>query len=301
MSGKLTSILNYLSRKPKTNLIDQFKSKKNHLTKHLIEINVKNSLLSLWNNKEIKSTPINSYLKEPINEPKPVKEQKKNKLIEEDPFFSIGTKSKEFPMEKPKERHRKVNNLQECIVKTLFPDYEISLNKEGFIKEFRNFIALKGNEIFPDYKFISKIIKKLEYGEELMQSKTIFKMEWLSMISLLFYINVVYFKDFQNYNSFITYLPLDKNKRTLVINENSKGLTGTIYDGEIRESITDLVEKLNPNFSKSEVEKMKLDEIQKYSRFLGISVFKEGKVGYVNKTKEELTSEIFPMEVLNEI
>jgi hypothetical protein len=61
------------------------------------------------------------------------------------------------------------------------------------------------------------------------------------------------------------------------------------------------LEKINPNYSKNEVEKMKLDEIQKYAKFMGFSIYKEGKVGYVNKTKEELTNEIFPNETVNEI
>jgi hypothetical protein len=294
MSSKLYSILNILSRKPKTQLSNYEFSSRLSKNTHYKQYNSKNSLLLLWNNKDINE-----------NQVKPIKKQI---IIEEDPFKLINNYKSETPknkLEKPKEKSKeksienKSKNIQECLIKTLFPEYEISLNKEGFIKEFRNFLALKGNEIFPEYKYISKIIKKIEFGEELMQSKTIFKLEWFSVISIIFFINIVYFKGFLNYTNFKTYLPIDKNKRTLIINE-VENTFGKEIKGEIKEDISEIIEKINPNYTKNELEKMKLDDIQKYAKYLGIMIFKEGKVGFRNKTKEEIINEIFP-EIINEL
>lgn len=309
MTSKFYSIISSLSRKPKTQLgFYEFNSRiiSNSENSFSNVFNMKNSLYSIWNNKENITKPITN-LKEKSFEIKK-KETIFNSLIIEDPFKlnDFGKKPYEKPYEKSKkgeflEKSKEKNNksLQECIVNTLFAEYEISINRENFIKEFRNFLALKGNEIFPDYKYISKIIKKLEFGEELMQSKTIFKMEWLSVVSLLFYINIVYFKGYQNYSNFNLFLPIDKNKRTLIIEENNN-ISGNSFKGEIKEDIEELLEKINPNYTKDELEKMKLEEIQKYSKYLGNMIYKEGKVGYVNKTKEELINSIFP-EIINEV
>jgi hypothetical protein len=327
MTSKLSGIINFLANKPKTQLSYYGFSEKSNkrsihkiLNIHFSNFKVNNTLYLLWNSfpKE-KSKYISGEMnlvpeesnRQIARNSKSFQEEKRKKISEntliiEDPFkqnyfpknIKIETNNNEKKIEKPKDNSFK--SIQECIVSTLFPNYEISLNREGFIKSFRNFLALKGNEIFPNYKFISKIIKKLEFGEELIQSKTIFKTEWFSVVSLIFYINIIYFKDYQNYANFITYLPIDKHKRTLIIYDiNDNGTKGV--KGEIKEEIDDLLEKINPNYSKNEVEKMKLDEIQKYAKFLGFSIYKEGKVGYVNKTKEELTNEIFPNETVNEI
>jgi len=328
MASKLSTILNILANKPKTQLYNYgfaIKGNKRSILKtvnsHFSDFDNKNSLILLWNNNskslepEKTRYPINNLndskkIIDKSNERPFEKPRKKveNSLIIDDPFkpnYKINSykqktfETKEKQFEKPKENTFK--SIQECLVSTLFPEYDISLNREGFIKEFRNFLALKGNEIFPDYKYISKIIKKLEFGEELMQSKTIFKTEWFSVVSTIFYINIVYFKGFQNYSNFITFLPIDKNKRTLIIYE----INDREIKGEIKEDISEIIEKINPNYSKGEVEKMKLDEIQKYSKYLGISIYKEGKVGFVHKTKEELTNEIFPNEndeeIINEV
>jgi hypothetical protein len=324
MSNKINSILNILARKPKTQLNsirmqmahDSNSKRGIHLTMNSnrerfaqtfpLEMNsysgyfdLKNSLLLLWNNKE--SNYFDKTNEKQIKFVEKKSKHDKNLLIIDDPFINqffspISKEINEKPIEKfkekPKDKSKQtIRSIQECLIMTLFPEFEISINKENFIKEFRKFIALRGNEIFPDYKFISKIIKKLEYGEELMQSKTSFKLEWLSVISLLFYLNVIYFKDYQNYTNFLTYLPIDKNKRTLIIEENSN-LTEINFKGEIIDSIDELLEKINPNYTKEELEKMKLDEIQKYSKFMGKTIYKEGKVGYINKTKEELINDI---------
>jgi hypothetical protein len=321
MATKLSYILNTLANKPKSQLSYYgFSEKANKrsihktINNHFSNFKINNTLYLLWNNsfpeeipksirKENKITNNKSYEKtieksyEKSNEKR---QEKVNSLIIEDPFKTnyIVTPTKKLTNEIKKEKTYRT--IQECLVATLFPEYEISLNREGFIKEFRNFLALKGNEIFPDYKFISKIIKKLEYGEDLMQSKTLFKIEWLSVISLIFYINIVYFKGYQNYSNMITFLPINRNKRTLIINETENSI-GKEIRGEIRGELEEILEKINPNFSKGEVEKMKLEEIQKYSKYLGISIYKEGKVGYINKTKEELINEIFPNEIINEV
>lgn len=335
MATKLTSILNILGNKPKTQLSNYgFSEKLNKrsihkiINNHFNYFNTKNTLFLLWNNntlsknslKEISKQSITDWnsinnlnnfektIKKPLEKvkEKPIKKID-NSLLIDDPFKLnyIVTPHKQKNGE-IKSKERTYKTIQECLVSTLLPEYDISLNREGFIKEFRNFLALKGNEIFPDYKYISKIIKKLEFGEELMQSKTLFKIEWLSVVSLIFYINIVYFKGFQNYSSFTTFLPIDKNKRTLIINEIDNKIDKEIR-GEIKEDIGEILEKINPNYKKNEIEKMKLEEIQKYSKYLGISIYKEGKISYVYKTKEELTNEIYPTnnnienELVNEI
>lgn len=177
----------------------------------------------------------------------------------------------------------------------IFRNYKDKNTINDYLKHFKiKIIDIFNKQDFYRNKFYSfKDFKKSDLDDIFINNKMIS----LSMIKVycdVLNINLVYqhldeaVTKFNFMNNFIS------KRATLVLFENKSKLfiVTSLNKYLIRgEDISNLLH-INKKFSKQELEKYKLDDLQNISKMKNICIKKDGKISKINKLKEELIEEI---------
>ena len=148
-------------------------------------------------------------------------------------------------------------------------------NKQSFYKKF---------------SYSSKDFKKSDLDNTFAMNLHITK-NMLKVYCNVFRINFVY-KTIESGFQFLT--RFDKNNATLILLEDKNALY-TVYNKSstfIRGSELSDVLEINKKYTESTLNKMKLDELQNIAKKNDKDVKKQGKTSKINKTKEEIISEL---------
>jgi hypothetical protein len=148
-------------------------------------------------------------------------------------------------------------------------------NKQSFYKKF---------------SYSSKDFKKSDLDNTFAMNLHITR-NMLKVYCNVFRINFVY-KTIESGFQFLT--RFDKNNATLILLEDKNALY-TVYNKSstfIRGSELSDVLEINKKYTESTLNKMKLDELQNIAKKNDKDVKKQGKTSKINKTKEEIISEL---------
>ena len=192
----------------------------------------------------------------------------------------------------------KKDNYSDIIFNTLDPIYRtIKENRE--LLDYQKQYKLKTIDIFNKQNFYNKYeynvkdFKKADLNDIFVNNKHI-TLNMMKVYCDVLNVNLVYqhldesLYYFKFMNNFI------HNRVTILIFENSTKLFSIIDKNKSFIRGNELLDflKITMPIKESDLNKLKLDKLQNYSRMHNLCIKKKGKVGKINKLKEELIHEI---------